>query len=165
MHPKIQPSKLTLGNQPKSGKWHVTKDLAAFKLNVERFNNLCLEQPGLSELGTRLLAIGGSVICVVGFEEDLDFILKAGQAWAPTKRQVILHKGTPSRCHDNVLSLWEANPQVKVCTGYALSEDGVWRCHSWCIADGNIVETTLTRLAYYGFILSTRQIKQRLQEL
>lgn len=165
MHTKVQSITASLGNKPKKGQWHVLNDPSAFKLNVERFNRLCLEQPDLTELGTRLLTVGGSVVCVVGIEEDLALILKSGAAWTPHKRQIIMNKGLPSRCHENVLALWEANPHTEVCTGYALSNDGIWRCHSWCLLKNQVIETTIPRLAYYGAVLSVNQIKQRISAL
>jgi hypothetical protein len=38
-----------------------------------------------------------------------------------------------SRCHENVARLWTDKRWglVAIGTGYALSEDGLWRRHSW----------------------------------
>ena len=36
--------------------------------------------------------------------------------------------------------------------GYALSGDGLWREHSWLLADKAVVETTESRLLYHGFV-------------
>ena len=40
-------------------------------------------------------------------------------------------------------------------TGYALSDDGLWRQHSWgLLTDDRVVETTVARLRYFGAILT-----------
>jgi hypothetical protein len=69
-------------------------------------------------------------------------------------------KGRPSQCHFNSCRCWEANQDKAVlCTGYALSEDGMWRCHSWLVElrprRNKIVETTVPRVAYFGFGMTT----------
>jgi hypothetical protein len=67
----------------------------------------------------------------------------------PTPTQLTLHKMATSQCHDNVSSLLDDKRIKEKQTGYALSEDGLWRCHSWGINDKNqIVETTEARLVY-----------------
>lgn len=109
-----------------------------------------------------LLAYGGTRI-VSRPEPDLEQIFARGE----------LLEGEPShlrllrviRCHSNSASLWEAgqSPEVRprylrgceLMTGYALSEDGYWRQHSWCLsAVGRVIETTVRRQRYYGFRLS-----------
>ena len=34
--------------------------------------------------------------------------------------------------------------------GYGLSEDGLWREHYWGMKDNHIVETTISRIGYFG---------------
>jgi len=65
--------------------------------------------------------------------------------------------GETSRCHENVAELLYAGktpdglPITETETGYALSEDGLWRQHSWAIAlHDTVVETTEPRLLYVG---------------
>lgn len=56
------------------------------------------------------------------------------------------------------LLCWEANKMIlDICTGYALSKDGIWRQHSWCQLKKTkqVVETTIKRIEYYGFVLSS----------
>jgi len=62
--------------------------------------------------------------------------------------------GQKGACHDNSHALALQNPAIEfVGTGYALSKDGVWRQHSWVHgADGRIVETTESRIAYFGTV-------------
>jgi len=57
-----------------------------------------------------------------------------------------------SACHSNTTE-WYHNQTERdtgMCTGYALSPDGLWRQHSWGVLRGRIVETTIERIAYYG---------------
>jgi len=73
-----------------------------------------------------------------------------------------LRKGRPNRCHANAASLWLNNmDDTRICTGYALSKDGMWRQHSWLIhfkeKSNQIIETTTPRIGYYGFVLNTEQ--------
>ena len=39
-------------------------------------------------------------------------------------------------------------------TGYALSESGIWHQHSWLMNKDKIIETTVNRSKYFGYILS-----------
>jgi len=66
----------------------------------------------------------------------------------------------PVHCHRNCLDLAcyvRCGPsQYRIVYGWALSANGTWYCHSWCIKRSgpeNIVETTLPRLAYFGFVV------------
>ncbi len=66
-------------------------------------------------------------------------------------------------CHSNSAYLYHKNPKkYKIVTGYGLSEDFVWRCHSWLVeplknGQFKVVETTLPRIAYYGYILTDEE--------
>lgn len=120
------------------------------------------------ELHDRLLAIGGAEVCFPDYEEDMDKILKSSYL---RNGQSKLMRGEPSHCHSNVCNLWEQNHgerDVRICTGYALSKDGMWRCHSWllhCYDTGKqrreqVVETTEKREAYYGFEMSDEEARE-----
>jgi hypothetical protein len=61
--------------------------------------------------------------------------------------------GEVSDCHRNAAGLWVLGDCPAIGTGYALSEDGLWREHSWGIRDdGTVIETTVQRTAYFGVI-------------
>lgn len=110
----------------------------------------------LFTLRQKLLDFAGEAVCFPPYEEDLDNILSHGQFWVGSN--VKLMCGEPSQCHANSANLWEQNKDTtRICTGYALSEDGMWRQHSWIVwhkAHSNqIVETTAKRIAYYGFVM------------
>ena len=46
---------------------------------------------------------------------------------------------------------------------YALSEDGLWRCHSWVVQPMartvRVWETTVKRVAYFGVVLTSEECK------
>ncbi len=60
-----------------------------------------------------------------------------------------------SSCHQNVAFIWTSKKFgiVGVVTGYALSDDGLWRQHSWGILRNGVLETTEPRLQYFGILL------------
>lgn len=111
------------------------------------------------ELIKKLLTFGGYEVCLSYIEEDADKILSRGQLWYGDRVQ--LFKGKPCQCHSNTCDLWEQNRneyEVAIATGYALSEDGIWRQHSWMMLRGcrsvKVIETTKKRIAYFGFVMS-----------
>ena len=57
----------------------------------------------------------------------------------------------------------------RVCTGYALSDDGMWRQHSWCIdkrpRTTKIIETTEPRVLYFGYVLNDEETKRFIRRL
>lgn len=66
----------------------------------------------------------------------------------------------PVHCHKNCLDLQcyvgTGRSEYQTVHGWALSDNGIWYCHSWCIkrtGPEKIVETTRPRLAYFGFVL------------
>lgn len=114
------------------------------------------------QLRDRLLKIGGEEVCMPFGEEDIDNILKYGQLWTHTPRLI---EGNPSQCHNNSCYLWNRNRKdTLIATGYGLSEDGMWRQHSWVIhmkLNGNkIIETTVPRIAYYGYVMNDKMCQE-----
>ncbi len=60
-----------------------------------------------------------------------------------------------SQCHQNVSKLWLLQELHGICTGYGLSSDGLWRQHSWGLAERGIyLETTELRTMYFGVLLA-----------
>lgn len=114
------------------------------------------EDPRVRELRTRLLEIGGRELVWPRVEEDLGAILERGRPLNGTGAESIA--GQPSRCHANVIAQWRDREGVTVMTGYALSDDGLWRPHSWCVREGQVLETTDPRDWYYGFELTDEEI-------
>lgn len=119
-----------------------------------------------SEIMRRLLDFGGYAVVMAWHESDAEAILERGQLWYGDR--IIMQKGEPSQCHTNSAMLWEANKsrtlegpyreELALATGYAMSEDGLWRQHSWCVlrtpARVKVVETTVLKVAYYGFVMT-----------
>jgi hypothetical protein len=60
-----------------------------------------------------------------------------------------------SSCHQNVASVWKKRRFgiVAIATGYALTQDGLWRQHSWGILRDGVLETTVVRVKYFGILL------------
>jgi len=107
-----------------------------------------------------LLSLGGCEACLPVIEEDLEHILKYGQLWDNITKTTM--KGDRNQCHRNSAELWHNNRgsyknghALFICTGYALSADGIWRQHSWLLhakpRANVLIETTEPRVAYYGF--------------
>lgn len=76
-----------------------------------------------------------------------------------------MRKGQPSQCHANSAYLWDANRgHCSIATGYALSEDGLWRCHSWVVQPRSrtmrVWETTVKRVAYFGFVMNDTECQE-----
>lgn len=68
---------------------------------------------------------------------------------------VVLRRGTNNACHANSANAWCRGEVESMATGYALSNDDLWRQHTWAItAAGVIVESTGARLAYVGVPLA-----------
>ncbi len=68
--------------------------------------------------------------------------------------EAVLKKGLPSRCHANAAALMATIPGSHIETGYALSSDGLWRCHSWTVTTkGAVLESTVLREKYFGVAL------------
>lgn len=116
-----------------------------------------------------LLEFGGFEVCFPSFEseKDLKALLTTGQAWR--SRGLKMRRGRDIRCHANSALLWDANrDRLQIATGYALSKDGMWRQHSWCIEKRprrpRVVETTLPRLCYFGDLLSLKESERFLIE-
>lgn len=108
------------------------------------------------DLRQKLLTFAGEAVCFPPCEEDLDNILSYGQFWVGGNAKLM--RGEPNQCHVNSANLWEQNKDTtRICTGYALSEDGIWRQHSWLVwhkaRSNQIVETTVKRITYYGFVM------------
>lgn len=155
---------VTLGNRREKVGWHVARDEDALNHNNGHLQHWSAVDPRWRELGRRLLNIGGTVVCALP-EEDMENLLAHGRTWVMPQAEIRLMKGDKSRCHQNTLYLKNANPSLHACTGWALSNDGIWRQHSWCVdEDWRVVETTSRRVAYHGFIMTGLLFRRRLAE-
>ncbi len=65
-------------------------------------------------------------------------------------REAAMERMGRSSCHENVMQLAKKDG-YSAWFGLALSDDGIWRVHSWAIKEGGrVVETTEPRDIYYG---------------
>lgn len=118
-------------------------------------------------LRNRLLSFGGELACMDLYEADYKDIMERGQFWYGEHAR--FKKGLPSRCHSNSARLWDANRGAcQIATGYALSADGCWRQHSWVVqplkTKHRIWETTVARIAYFGFVMTDEECERFLYE-
>jgi hypothetical protein len=90
---------------------------------------------------------------IVRFSEipswEMDLFSKLGKFF-PIKGR--LHKKMQlNNCHENSKKLLFSNKIDSVATGFALSNDGLWRSHSWGLKEGKIFETTQPFICYFGY--------------
>jgi hypothetical protein len=111
----------------------------------------------LADLRERLLGLGGWWACLPRIEEDLERLLADGRVFKGRIRKL---RGRPSSCHQNAANLWDHDNANRIVTGYGLSDDGIWRPHSWAVRDGAIIETTESRKIYFGFELTGSESAQ-----
>lgn len=103
------------------------------------------------ELARRLLAEGGDVVVWVATAVPLvEELVARAVVW---RSDAVHATGRPSACHENA-ALGAAESGLRIGTGWALSDDGLWRAHSWNVRDdGVVVETTVARTGYVGIVL------------
>ena len=113
----------------------------------------------MRKLHDRILTFGGDEVCMTAFDEDAQKILSRGQFFYGGS---YMRKGQDCQCHCNSANLWNMNQgRCSIATGYALSEDGLWRSHSWVIQPMKrtvrVWETTVKRVAYFGVVLTSEE--------
>lgn len=126
----------------------------AFLISKKPFPNSQYDQMirAVDRLGRKLLRVGGDSVCV-DFGESPAFcevITKHGTAFHDSEIQ--MQPGKPCECHWNVARLWKGHKaEYLIFTGFGLSQDNMWRRHSWLLTkDATIIETTVVRKAYFG---------------
>ena len=98
----------------------------------------------------------------------VDFLSEYGREFSTAGLEHLTHTPFPDyyreldliQCHRNCLDLCcyvgSGASQYRIVYGWALSDNGTWYCHSWCIKRNgpqNIIETTHPRVSYFGFVL------------
>ena len=111
----------------------------------------------LYPLEQKLLTHGG-IRMIYRYEPDLKLLLQRGHIF---NEPVDLVPGDLGQCHSNVARIWNEQRKIHaIVTGYALSEDSLWRQHSWLLRETasieqhHLVETTIKRIKYFGVILT-----------
>lgn len=105
-----------------------------------------------------------SLIVFMYDENDfLEKLINTGKFYGKTDKQI---NGRPSSCHENSSNYYTQkknegnwNDNLFICTWYALSDDLLWREHTWIIENGKILETTVERLAYYWICLEGKELE------
>jgi hypothetical protein len=120
---------------------------------TRRFRVAAKAQPDLRRLRSILLRMGGTFLVPPPKPDgDVAALLEPGFV---TSGPITLKIMKCSSCHENVAVLWKRRQAgiIAIATGYALSEDELWRQHSWGILRDGILETTEARLKYFGLVL------------
>ncbi len=112
--------------------------------------------PIAQDLKSKLLALGGTTV-VWREEPHLSVLVEQGHVFDLESKMTY---GAAGQCHANVARLFMLEDDIKIATGYALSDDGLWRQHSWGIKDETILETTVKREKYFGIIWSKMTITE-----
>lgn len=94
-------------------------------------------------------------------DEEVTELISSGATWEGGGAR--LKKMVMGDCHMNAIRLAMNNKGWAIGTGLALSPDGVWRVHSWCVnTRGRIVETTLPRDLYFGAVMAPGEFAQKM---
>jgi len=135
--------------QDKSRTEFLNKAFANGISNIKEYLDLN-EKLNENEENTLVLPMGDTF-------NDIKRLLERGQFFEGKSTLFLMEA---SRCHDNAINyyLWykdnEPDVKVEIVTGYALNKDGLWRSHTLILVeDEKIIETTETRLKYFGVIL------------
>jgi len=101
-----------------------------------------------------LLTAGGWAVIFLNTVDHYDELVNNGKFAMGGKGVKV--PGIPSHCHENVEALVKKKDYLNHIYGFALSEDGVWREHSWAEHknESYILETTELRTMYYGIRLN-----------
>ena len=133
--------------------YHSLMDAERKDFLTNRLREAIAKQPELQHLSALLFVLGGDFLVAPRKPDaDVPALLERGfLTFGPVRR----HLMNRSSCHQNIAAVWRKREQgiVAIATGYALSEDGLWRQHSWGILRDALLETTEERSKYFGIVL------------
>lgn len=118
-----------------------------------RFRKAVVEQPELKDLRSILISLGGDfIVAPPKRDPDVSRLLKWGFLMSGP---ILMRPMRESMCHQNVAAIWIKGRKglVGIATGYALSQDGLWRQHSWAVMRDGLLESTEKRDKYFGILL------------
>ncbi len=121
-----------------------------------RFREAVKQQPDIILLRRLLLVLGGvHLVAPPWLDTTMPLVINAGFVMAGPVARRAMEK---SDCHRNVAEIWTSREReiVGIGTGYSLSDDGLWRQHTWGVQREGIVETTVPRVKYFGVLLQGR---------
>lgn len=163
---------------PRGRGWHgesgrhaqAARGICTVKKPVSRVNVEDFPMPGFpgDDLKDHLLSIGGKRVIMFSGDTDPEEILARGELLDGRNAKFI--QGDTHQCHSNAAYLFELFPDTtRIMTGYALSDDskgGQWNEHSWAydIKDHYIIETTLMRDKYFGYLMTRRESEKFAKE-
>jgi hypothetical protein len=127
------------------------------ELLSRRLRAAIAKQPDLERLKDLLLRFGGEfLVAPPKPDPDVPMLLEQGFL---TSGPIKLNVMQSSSYHKNVAWVWSKREFgiVGIATGYALSEDGLWRQHSWGILRDGVLETTEARLKYFGILFQGKR--------
>lgn len=146
-------------------KYLFTEDnrVAQVEFLLNRLSESKKQNPKYEDLNSKLTGhVDGVSYLVPMFEEEADFVdlLENSKFYELDEFQLEEISGAISQCHENSMKYVLEDPENrKVMTGYALSEDHLWRQHSWIQEGDTIIETTEPRLVYFGYE-ATRMLEE-----
>ncbi|MDR3772306.1 MAG: hypothetical protein P4L26_03095 [Terracidiphilus sp.] len=117
-----------------------------------RLRKAVSDQPDLRRLKSLLLRLGGDfLVAPPKHDPDVPILLLSGFLMSGP---VTMKSMKASMCHQYIAKIWKTRRFgiVGVATGYALSDDGLWRQHSWGILRSGVLETTEERTKYFGIL-------------
>ena len=123
----------------------------------DRLMKASAQQPEMGILRRILLRIAGDeLVAPPHADPNLQLLLQMGFV---ISGPVTLQRMRFSFCHSNVARLWRRNRStlIGIGTGYALSDDGLWRQHSWGVRREGLLETTELRTKYFGLLLQREE--------
>jgi hypothetical protein len=124
---------------------------------TQRRRMWCKKFSVMSKLRKKLLALDGDEVVINALSEQgmkdqaatAERVLREGSLFSG--KDAITMRGGNNACHDNVQMLLDAGAIPRGWTGWALTNDGLWRFHSWGTRrTGRVIETTEERIKYYG---------------
>ena len=118
-----------------------------------RFRKAVIEQPELKNLKSLLLSFGGDfIVAPPSQDRHVPTLLKSGFLMSGS---VLMKPMRDNMCHQNIAAVWRKGRRglVGVATGYALSNDGLWRQHTWGFMRDGVLESTEERRKYFGILL------------
>ncbi len=127
-------------------------------LRWRRSNRAEKRPPFVSLIKTLTAKHPETAVVVPKDDPDIEAISSKGKFFPVTGRK--FSKGSPNSCHWNVIALLEKGKVESMATGYALSDDGGWRSHTWGFVGDSIVETTFKYTAYFGVKLTKSGVRK-----
>lgn len=126
----------------------------------ERRDYFLSRDPGFAILEDLLFELGGSRLIYTPNPPDPKVLLDRGVRSIDKRGMWVAPEQAPSACHALALAAHK-NFQAPVYSGYALSEDGKWREHSWVTQEGLLLELTgIDRVSYFGVKLKEAEFKE-----